>query len=106
MTATSIEREFAGRVRVLDLRNDHSPTGLLYEQDGTTLAELVRLVGSMSLGAGHVRHVLVHGLCQGRMRNLIAAQDLVDAEMSARPFAELMPLAVEVITAAYGGAER
>jgi hypothetical protein len=103
---TAIEREFAGRVRTFELRNDHSPTGLIYESEGMTLADLARRGAAFDLGASHVRHVLVHALCRGRMRNLLAAEDLVDEAMREQPFAGLVPLAVDIIGAAYAGAER
>jgi hypothetical protein len=100
----AIEREFAGRKRTFALRNDHSATGLVYEGEGVTLTDLVQR--ARRLTANDVRHVLVHGLCQGRMRNLIAAQDLVDEEMRGKPLADFVPLAVDIVTSAYAGVDR
>jgi hypothetical protein len=99
----AIEREFAGCKRTFALLNDYSATGLVYEGEGVTLPDLAQKAVKWELGAAQVRHVLVHALCQGRMRNLIAAQDLVDAEMAERPYIDFVPLAAEILEAAYAG---
>jgi hypothetical protein len=111
---TFVEAEFAGQLRRFELvapSNDFTPS---FEDRERNLAELAARAATKRLGAEDVRHVLAFGLQRGRglyvdpdtgkgVFALHEARALVSEAMRGRPLAEFIPLAVDIIEAAYVG---
>lgn len=109
--STSVNAEFAGKKRRFQLVAT-MPSRMYggFEIDGGNLVELAQRVRNGTLGLRQVRHILVHGLVGGELAAGQRAypsdfEALVDDEMRDKPLTSFTPLAVDIITAAYAGAE-
>lgn len=109
--STSINAKFAGEVRRFQLVAP-MPSRMYagFETEGGNIVELAHRVKAGTLGLRQVRHILIHALVGGELASGQYAypsdfERLVDEEMLDKPLTIFVPLAVDIITAAYAGAE-
>lgn len=101
----SITREFAGEAREFQLP-PANPVRLYrgIEAEGLgTLSELSRRAAQGRLGSREVEAVLAHGLSRGHPVTFLRMREIVRETMQSRPLVEFMPLAVDIVAAAYVG---
>jgi hypothetical protein len=101
---TFVDAEFAGEVRRFEIGlSGNNPLFGFEDSKHGNLSEFATRAAGGSLGHARVRHVLVHGLMSGNPSKWLRAQQIVDEAMRGRPLAEFIPLAIDIIEAAYAG---
>jgi hypothetical protein len=102
-----IEREFAGEIWRFQLP-PANPTRLYRGIEGEgigNLSELAMRARNGTLSARAVECIIAHALSQGHPITLMRMRDVVHDEMAGKPLAEFIPLALEIVLAAYAGLE-
>lgn len=104
--ATFVEREFAGEVRRFQLMPpDRFKLYKGVEGDVGNLSDLLTRSVMDTLSFSTVSHILSHGLSGGHPITLMRMRKLVANEMLNKPLGIFTPLAIDIIAAAYAGAD-